>query len=66
VWLRKNPSEKGAGGVAQGVGPEIKPQYHKQTTKQAQSFEFKLRSHQQNKTKLQLKILSPTWLYVPH
>jgi hypothetical protein len=26
---RKNPSQKGAGGVAQGVGPEFKPQYCK-------------------------------------
>jgi hypothetical protein len=23
------PQKKGAGGVAQGVGPEFKPQYHK-------------------------------------
>jgi hypothetical protein len=27
--LKKNPSQKRAGGVAQGVGPEFKPQYHK-------------------------------------
>jgi hypothetical protein len=26
---RKNPSQKRAGGVAQGVGPEFKPQYYK-------------------------------------
>jgi hypothetical protein len=26
----KNPSQKRAGGVAQGIGPEFKPQYHKQ------------------------------------
>jgi hypothetical protein len=25
---RKNPSQKRASGVAQGVGPESKPQYH--------------------------------------
>jgi ribosomal protein L44E len=25
---QKNPSQKRAGGVAQGVGPEFKPQYH--------------------------------------
>jgi hypothetical protein len=25
----KNPSQKGAGGVTQGVGPEFKPQYGK-------------------------------------
>jgi hypothetical protein len=25
----KNPSQKGAGGVTQGVGPEFKPQYCK-------------------------------------
>jgi predicted P-loop ATPase len=26
---RKNSSQKRTGGVAQGVGPEFKPQYHK-------------------------------------
>jgi hypothetical protein len=26
--LKKNPSQKRAGGVAQGVGPELRPQYH--------------------------------------
>jgi hypothetical protein len=26
---QKNPSQKRAGGVGQGVGPEFKPQYHK-------------------------------------
>jgi hypothetical protein len=26
---QKYPTQKKAGGVAQGVGPEIKPQYHK-------------------------------------
>jgi hypothetical protein len=34
---QKNPSQKRAGGVARGVGPEFKPQYHKtnkQTNKQ--------------------------------
>jgi hypothetical protein len=25
---QKNPSQKRAGGVAQGLGPEFKPQYH--------------------------------------
>jgi hypothetical protein len=30
---RKNPSKKGAGGVAQGVGPEFKLQYHKKSFK---------------------------------
>jgi hypothetical protein len=27
--ILKNTSQKKAGGVAQGVGPEFKPQYHK-------------------------------------
>jgi hypothetical protein len=31
--FRKNLSQKSAGGVAQGVGPEIKPQYHKKKKK---------------------------------
>jgi hypothetical protein len=26
---RKNPSQKRTGGMAQGIGPEFKPQYHK-------------------------------------
>jgi hypothetical protein len=30
---RKNPSQKRAGGVAQDVGPEFKPQYHKKINK---------------------------------
>jgi hypothetical protein len=30
-YLEKNHHKKGAGGVAQGVGPEFKPQYHKKT-----------------------------------
>jgi hypothetical protein len=30
---QKQPSQKRAGGVAQGVGPEFKPQYHKKKTK---------------------------------
>jgi hypothetical protein len=29
-YLKKNPSEKRAGGVAQGVGPEFKPQLTKE------------------------------------
>jgi hypothetical protein len=28
-YLEKNPSQKRAGGMAQGVVPEFKPQYHK-------------------------------------
>jgi hypothetical protein len=28
-WKKKNPSQKRAGGVAQGIGPEFKLQYHK-------------------------------------
>jgi hypothetical protein len=30
---QKNPSQKRAGGVVQGVGPEFKPQYHKNKVK---------------------------------
>jgi hypothetical protein len=30
---QKNPSQKRAGGVAQDVGPEFKPQYHKKKKK---------------------------------
>jgi hypothetical protein len=31
--LKKKPLTKRAGGVAQGVGPEFKPQYHKKKKK---------------------------------
>jgi hypothetical protein len=30
---KKNPSQEKAGGLAQGVGPEFKPQYHKKKKK---------------------------------
>jgi hypothetical protein len=30
----KNPSQKRAGGVAQGIGPEFKPQYQKKKEKE--------------------------------
>jgi hypothetical protein len=30
---KKNPSQKRAGGVSQGIGPEFKPQYHKKKKK---------------------------------
>jgi hypothetical protein len=32
-YIEKNPSQKRAGGVAQGVGPEFKPQYCKKKKK---------------------------------
>jgi hypothetical protein len=32
--ILKNPSQKRAGGRAQGVGPEFKPQYHKRKKEQ--------------------------------
>jgi hypothetical protein len=35
---RKNPSQKRAGRVAQGVGPEFKPQYQKKKKSEARSF----------------------------
>jgi hypothetical protein len=31
-YLEKNPSQKKGLGVAQGVGPEFKPQYQKKVT----------------------------------
>jgi hypothetical protein len=36
ILSRKNTSQKRAGGVVQGVGPEFKPQYH--TQKRRYSF----------------------------
>jgi hypothetical protein len=35
---RKNPSQKRAGGVAQGVSPEFKPQYRKTNKKKKSKF----------------------------
>jgi hypothetical protein len=32
-YLEKNPSPKRAGGMAQGIGPEFKPQYHRKKNK---------------------------------
>jgi hypothetical protein len=32
-YLKKNPSQKRAGGVVQGVDPEFKPQYYKKKKK---------------------------------
>jgi hypothetical protein len=32
--ISKNPSQKRAGGMVQGVDPEFKPQYHKKIKKQ--------------------------------
>jgi hypothetical protein len=32
-YLEKNPLQKRAGGLAQGVGPKFKPQYHKKRKK---------------------------------
>jgi hypothetical protein len=32
-YLKKKKSQKRSGGVAQGVGPEFKPQYHKKKKK---------------------------------
>jgi hypothetical protein len=32
-YLEKNPSQKRTGGMAQGVGPEFKPQYYQNKTK---------------------------------
>jgi hypothetical protein len=36
---KKNPSQKRAHGVAQGVGPEFKPQYHKKKEKNSLRLE---------------------------
>jgi hypothetical protein len=32
-YLKKNPPQKRAGGVDQGVGPESKPHYHQKKMK---------------------------------
>jgi hypothetical protein len=37
----KNPLQKRAGGMAQGVGPELKPLYRKQTNKQINKYKLK-------------------------
>jgi hypothetical protein len=33
TYLKTNPSQKRASGVAQGIHPEFKPQYHKKEKK---------------------------------
>jgi hypothetical protein len=38
----KNHSQKRAGGVAQGVGPEFKPQYCKKQKQKSNLSEFKM------------------------
>jgi hypothetical protein len=38
-YLEKNPSQKRAGGIAQGVGPEFKPQYLKKKPKKQKTTE---------------------------
>jgi hypothetical protein len=40
---QKNPSQKRAGGVIQGVGPEFKPWYHKKKKKYT-VYDFNYRS----------------------
>jgi hypothetical protein len=37
---QKNPILKGAGRVAQGIGPEFKPQYHKKKKKKERKLNF--------------------------
>jgi hypothetical protein len=39
--LKKYPSQKRTGGVAQSVGPEFKPQYHTQKKKKERKKEKK-------------------------
>jgi hypothetical protein len=39
-YLEKNPSQKKADGVAQGVGPEFKTQYHKKKKKKKHLNEY--------------------------
>jgi hypothetical protein len=43
--ISKNPSQKRAGGVAQGVGPEFKPQYFKRKKKQQKTIGYKNRNN---------------------
>jgi hypothetical protein len=51
-YFGKNPSQKRAGGMAQGVGPEFKPQYHTQIM-------FGIRSH--SELMLPLLCMMNTW-----
>jgi hypothetical protein len=36
----KNPTQQKAGGVAQGIGQEFKPPYHKTKTKTKKRYQF--------------------------
>jgi hypothetical protein len=38
----KNPSQKRAGGVAQGVGPDFKPQYQKTNKQKKKTLKIEL------------------------
>jgi hypothetical protein len=39
-YLKKTPTQKRAGGVAQGVSPEFKPQYGKKKNFSLMHFQF--------------------------
>jgi hypothetical protein len=42
LYLGENPSQIRAGGVAQGVGPEFKPQYHKKNKKHLRKTDIRV------------------------
>jgi hypothetical protein len=48
ILSQKDQSQKRAGGVAQGIGPEFKLQHHKQTNKQTKNTKKERRSRETN------------------
>jgi hypothetical protein len=55
----KNPSQKRAGGVAQGVDPEFEPQYHKKKKE-------KPHKNKRNKCKIPLTVcITPPMTQIP-
>jgi hypothetical protein len=58
---QKNPSQKRASGTAQGVGPEFKPQYHKNKCHQIVSFDgFKIREGPKKVNPIKVSLSIPT------
>jgi hypothetical protein len=60
---RKNPSQKRAGGVDQGVDPELKPQYHKKKKKEKPSSLFAFNKVNCSLNKAQILTISTSYFF---
>jgi ribosomal protein RSM22 (predicted rRNA methylase) len=61
---QKNPSPKRAGGVAQGKGPEFKPQYHKKEKKKQQPIKQTNKQKTFKREESETKIFSSFFFFV--